>query len=376
MGEGTVLFDEARGTWVGQASAGVNPVTGKRRRVKVRAATKREAHKRLQERIAELERNSGAVGPNTLGELMTNWLVREAPKTMGARTLTMVRSMVTKHILPTLSHMRVDQLRAEHVEQLLEAKARQGLARSSLVKLHSYLGQAYDAGMRRRVVSWNPARVAIVPSVSSSREGRALPPVDVRKLLAAAENDRVGAWVCVAVTLGLRPGEVSALAWDSIDLEAGRLVVYQSLTWVKGQPMLKPPKSNRSRTLAIPPRTVKVLRSHRQRQLEERLIAGSRWPTKWQGLVFVTSNGRPLDPSNVRKVVKRIALSAGIEGVVTPYDLRHTATSVLSASGVAPELLADLLGHVDTRMVFRHYRHPVTPTINVAADYMERAIEA
>ena len=82
-----------------------------------------------------------------------------------------------------------------------------------------------------------------------------------------------------------------------------------------------------------------------------------------------------MDPANVRRLVKRIAIAAGIDGVVTPYDLRHTATSVLSATGVAPEL-ADLLGHVDTRMVFRHYRHPVTPTIDVAADHIERAIEA
>ncbi|MGH8925312.1 MAG: tyrosine-type recombinase/integrase [Acidimicrobiia bacterium] len=67
---------------------------------------------------------------------------------------------------------------------------------------------------------------------------------------------------------------------------------------------------------------------------------------------------------------------AGIDGSVTPYDLRHTATSVLSATDVAPELLADLLGHVDNRMVFRHYRHPVTPTINVAAKHIERAIKA
>ncbi|MGH8936520.1 MAG: tyrosine-type recombinase/integrase [Acidimicrobiia bacterium] len=98
--------------------------------------------------------------------------------------------------------------------------------------------------------------------------------------------------------------------------------------------------------------------------LEERLTAGARWSAKWEGLVFVTPNGLPLDPANVRRIVRRIAGAAGIDGSVTPYDLRHTATSVLSATGVAPELLTDLLGHVDTRMVLRHYRHPVTPTID------------
>jgi Phage integrase family len=69
----------------------------------------------------------------------------------------------------------------------------------------------------------------------------------------------------------------------------------------------------------------------------------------------VTPNGLPLNPANVRRLVKRIAAAADIDGGCHPIRLRHTATSVFSAIGVAPELLADLLGHVDTRMVFRHY---------------------
>ena len=60
---------------------------------------------------------------------------------------------------------------------------------------------------------------------------------------------------------------------------------------------------------------------------------------------------------------------------MTSHDLRHTATSILSATGVAPELLADLLGHVDTPMVFRHYRHPITPTIDVAARFIDDALD-
>lgn len=72
--------------------------------------------------------------------------------------------------------------------------------------------------------------------------------------------------------------------------------------------------------------------------------------------------------------MSHLAAEAGIEGTVRPYDLRHTVTSLLSAAGVAPELLADLLGHGDTRMVHKHYRHPVTPTVTVAADHLEAAL--
>lgn len=227
------------------------------------------------------------------------------------------------------------------------------MALSSLVKLHSYLGQAYDAGVRRRLVGWNPARVAVVPPAQSKRRGRALTPAEARSLLKVAEGHRLGAWVVVALSMGLRPGEISGLNWEAIDLDVGRMMVYRSLGWVADIPELKAPKSTRARTLTIPDRATKALRRHRQTQLEERLKAGSVWPREWEGLVFVSESGGPLRPENARRMVRELASAAGIDGGLTPYDLRHSATSVLSASGVAPELLADLLGHVDTRMVFK-----------------------
>lgn len=106
-GEGTVYFDSSVNAWVGQASVGVNPISGKRRRVRVAASTKREAHRRLLTRIEELERSAGAVAPGTVGELLRMWLSREAPKTMSPRTLTMVRIMVANHLMPVLGQVKV-----------------------------------------------------------------------------------------------------------------------------------------------------------------------------------------------------------------------------------------------------------------------------
>jgi integrase len=112
-----------------------------------------------------------------------------------------------------------------------------------------------------------------------------------------------------------------------------------------------------------------ALREHRKRCAEERLMMGDLWPTKWGSLVFVSENGTPINRSNLRRLIGRFAQDAGIEGVLNPYDLRHTATSLISAAGLSAERLADLLGHKDTRMMFGHYRHPVTSSVSVAAEY-------
>jgi integrase len=215
------------------------------------------------------------------------------------------------------------------------------------------------------------------PGDGQRREGRALTPSEARSLLNVADHHRLGPWITLALTLGLRPGEVSGLTWTAVDLDRGVAVIHQAMTWVKQVPTLKPAtKTGKVRTLTIPPRALDALRMHRKVLAEEKLLMGDRWPAKWSDLVFVTTNGTPISPPNLRRLISRLAAEAGIEGQLTPYDLRHSATSLLSAAGVAPELLADQLGHVDTRMVHRFYRHPVSPTITVAADHIEKALES
>lgn len=83
------------------------------------------------------------------------------------------------------------------------------------------------------------------------------------------------------------------------------------------------------------------------------------------GLAFTTRSGHPIDAANLRWLVREVAKDAKV-GQLSPYDLRHSATSILSERGVRNEQLADLLGHVDTRMVERHYRHRLGTSVSVA----------
>lgn len=374
-GQGTVYFDSDRDRWVGQASAGVNPATGRRRRLKVVGGpgeSRKSVAGRLADRIAaEVDTLRG---PATVGELVDDWLSRAAPKRKSSSWLATSRQLVDSHVMPTFGVVPMSAVTVEQVEAWMVALSDR-LSRSTVVKVRSQLALAFDYGVRRRLVDWNPARIAELPAATiPPRSGRALTGTEARALLNVAGDHRLGAWVTTALTLGLRPGEVSGLSWPDVDLEGGILVVHRSLAWNKNTPHLKGTKTGKVRTLDLPPRTYDALRDHRKRQVEERLLMGDRWPVEWSDLVFVSEAGTPLIPSNLRRLVSALAADAGITGKLTPYDLRHSATSLLSASGVAPETLADLLGHVDTRMVHHHYRHPVTPSIRVARERIEEAL--
>jgi integrase len=86
--------------------------------------------------------------------------------------------------------------------------------------------------------------------------------------------------------------------------------------------------------------------------------------------VFTTANGRPVDASNLRRYFRQACKAAEI-GRWTPYEMRHSAASLMSAAGVPLELVADVLGHTGTRMAALVYRHAPAPTVEAGAAPMQ-----
>lgn len=374
-GTGTVYRDNRRGRWVARSAPRIDPATGKRKRVTVvglPGESKRSVADRLQERLAQLDQ-VGA-GPASVGQLVRDWREKRAPDTQSPRTLAMTDSLIAAHIEPALGPIPVTVLTADRIEAFLEARSY--LSRSTLEKLRRILFQAYRFGQRRTPGLWNPVDGVVLPRAAGrTREGRALTASELRTLLNVAEGHRLGSLAVVGATLGLRPGELTGLCWDAINLEAGTLTVFRSLAWIKGQPSLKGTKTGRTRTLALPAITAEALAHQRRISAEERLHAGQRWPARWADLVYVSEAGTPINPSNLRRLVSRWAEEAGI-GSLTPYDFRHTATSLIAAGGLSAERLAELLGHRDTRMVFTHYKHPVTSAVATAVDFWDASRQA
>lgn len=116
-----------------------------------------------------------------------------------------------------------------------------------------------------------------------------------------------------------------------------------------------------------------ALRAHRCRQVELRLILGPTWPAEWSELVFATEAGTPIDPANARRKLRGVATAAGLAGL-RPYDLRHSAASLLAAAGVPLEHVADVLGHDGLRMSRLVYVHALAPSVDAAVAPMERML--
>lgn len=366
--EGSVYQEKSTGRWVAAVS-----IDGRRRRAI--APTEAAAKRRLREMVAQIDSGLPITdGSLTVERLLDDWMTTAvAAKDLSPRTVDVHRWAVGI-LIETIGKKRVKTLRPEDVEAVFFRLAAEGhgrraraMSRASLIKIRSTLGQALTWAERRQLVARNVARVVELPQIARGAElGRALTIEQARVLLGAIEGHRLEPLFMLMLMLGLRPGEATGLAWGNVDLDGGVVHVRQSLKLHGGSlEVTEKLKTSRSRrSLDAPPQLVDLLRSHRTKQVAERLEIGPAWSNP-DDLVFTNALGGPIDPANLRRSFGKVTEDAGL-GRWHPHELRHSAASILSASGVPLEEVADVLGHDGTRMTALVYRHAVTPSVGAA----------
>jgi integrase len=166
---------------------------------------------------------------------------------------------------------------------------------------------------------------------------------EARLFLHASRDHRLGALYALGLMTGMRRGEVLGLAWVDVDSDRAVVRVRQALQRAGGGLRLGPVKTDGSiRFVALPQPCLQALQDHRRRQNLERAAAGDRWVET--GLVFTTSTGSPLEPSNVNKAFAELSAAAGVRRIRF-HDLRHSCATLLYELGVPIENIQDVLGH-------------------------------
>ncbi|MGH3187448.1 MAG: site-specific integrase [Streptosporangiaceae bacterium] len=370
-GEGSVYRDAANGTWVGAISLGWTP-DGKRIRRKVTGRTKTEVREKLGRLRDEAKAGLKTSASYTLSKAVDDWAT-EALDGLAAKT---VRSHVDllRPVTMLIGNVPLRDLTAQDVRRAL-AKLAEARSTRTMASTHNVLVRAIRHAEANDHVGRNVASLVKPPRGKTGRPSRAMTAAEAAALLAAASDDRrIGAYVILSLTTGIRTEEARALRWDHVDLDGDlgamppvppHVAVWRS---VRAHGDTKTEKSRR--TLALPQSAVAALKDQRRWQAEARLAAGPLWYDK--GLVFTTRAGAPLDASHVRRDFRALCKKAGITGVWAPRELRHTFVSVMSNSGVAVEEIAHLAGHASSRTTETIYRHELRPVITTGADVMDK----
>jgi len=199
---------------------------------------------------------------------------------------------------------------------------------------------------------------------------------EARRLLEAAKGDRLEALYVLAVTTGMRRGELLGLKWSDVDLENSRLSIRRTLTRTdNGKHVgLGDTKTRKSRrTIPLTPQAVEALRRHLKRQLAQIEARGDLYED--QGLVFTTEVGTLINPSNLRqRSLAPLLKKAGLPHIRF-HDLRHTCATLLLLKGVHPKFVQELLGHATIAITLDTYSHVLPSMGNQTADAMEAVLQ-
>ena len=387
-GEGSV-YEAPDGRWRG-AVTWTEP-DGKRSRRIVSAPTSALARDKLDDLRRELR--LGTIAPAgkalTVADYLTSWLERDSARVRPA-TSRGRETHVRCYLTPALGRLALVRLKPTDVERALAGFMADGRPKtaddrkrgrqshpptSPLTARHvrATLRRALADAVRDGLVSRNAAGDARPPYVAH-RPVVYLTAPDVRRLLEATADDEHGPLYALAVSTGLRLGELLGLSWPDIDMDAGTLTVRRSLARAQGGGWaLAQPKSTRSRrTIPLPAVARDALRRQRVRQDAARTAAGSAWQDR-DGLAFTDAIGRPLGPGGVSAAFQRGREAAGVPRVRF-HDLRHSAATLMLAGGVPLAVISEWLGHSGIAITAAHYAAVVPQLRREAADAMDRAL--
>jgi integrase len=360
--EGTIR-QRPDGTWEARLSL----PGGKRK--SLYAKTRREVQDKLRATQRDLDAGLDiGAKTQTVAQFLTRWLEDTARPTVRPSTYASYAGHVHHHLIPALGHHQLTKLTPQHVQKMMQTMTAKGLSPRTVAYARAVLRRALGYAVKWSLVARNVATL-VDPPRAVRTPVQPLSAAQVRILLDATKDDRLGPLLHVAIATGLRQGELFGLRWRDVDLDAGTLTVRYAMQRIEGTPTFVEPKTALSRrTVPLPASAVTALRRQRTHQLEERLLAGPHWQD-WE-LVFASTVGTPLESCNVTHRFQRLLTAAGLPRQRF-HDLRHCAASLLLSGGVPARTIMGILGHSQISLTMNTYAHLSPVLEQEAANRME-----
>jgi integrase len=366
--------------WRGRVRLGVDPRTGCQRRVTLYAETRSE----LATKIARLKTDAdrGIVPSSeriTVEAFMRRWLDDVMAARVRLTTLALYRDLNRVHIENAAGARRLDKQTAQDVQAILSAMHQAGRSERLRAMVLTLLRSALDQAVRWELVPRNVARLVDKPC-SDSRKMVTLDRDQVARFLEAAKPTPFAALYTLALTLGLRRGELLGLQWRDVDFEKGTVSIVRSVVNLRGKPHVAETKTDSSRRLVdLPAVAVRALREQQVRLFARKLRA-SPW-------VFPNEDGGPMSPRNLirrsfvpilesaqRKLDEEAANASRYPEQfprIRFHDLRHTAATIMLAIGIQPKVVQERLGHSSIAVTMDTYSHVMPSMQREACDRLD-----
>lgn len=357
---------------------GIDSVTGKKVKTTLSARTKRELEQKARRKVLYFEKAGStvhkAVAVRTYKELADLWL-DNYQHTVKPQSHATTRIQVYYHLIPAFGQLKLDKITPQLIQSYINTLPPK-YVRYKLI--NSINRRILQYGVILRLLETNPARDVILPK--RQKEGRKqvkfIAPDDLKQFLAHSEKLSKTSYksfywftvFCLLLATGCRIGELAALDWSDIDLEAGTITISKSYSLELD--LIGDTKTKAgTRTISIDTKTVLMLKQYKNRQRLIFLEVGSPAPTA----VFSTPTNDRLRRDNAQRTIDKYCKVLAIPRF-TCHAFRHTHASLLLNAGISYKELQYRLGHANISMTLDVYSHLSQDKEKEAVTYYEKAL--
>jgi integrase len=308
----------------------------------------------------------------TVAEYMADWLAAKR-QTVKPATWVKYESVIRCAVVPEIGSIK---LREVNAATLTGMYARLGtrLSQQSVRHAHVVTGSAFEDAVMQGLLASNPSRTVKAPRVAA-REREILDRSQSAALLRAARGDRLEALYLLALTTGMREGELLALRWRDVDFSRSTVSVNGTVTVSpRGGREIGPPKTkNARRTVRVIKPVLNALRARYDAVVEASPREGY---VPRDTLVFPSVGGYLMGGTNLlNRSFRPLLERAGLPRIAF-HDLRHTAITHMLEDGTPAHVVSRIAGHASVAVTLGLYGHVSASMDDAAVEAMERRYSA
>jgi len=311
---------------------------------KAKAKNKREAEKRKNEIVAELNQQKTVYSTDILFlDWIDKWMEQ---KKYDVRLITYegYESYLNVRIIPYFKPLKLKlrDVTPQHIQDYYNAMSKAGLSAKSIHDHRIILRGALLEAVKKNLIPYNVAERATLPK-KKKFVGKFYTVEQSNRLLSVLDDEPIKSCVILGLFYGLRRSEVLGLRFSDINFDKGTIQIQNTVVRAKTLIESERTKSQASnRTLYIIPETKDYLLSLRRKKKENKMLFGANYHDNDH--VCTWDDGRPFTPDFVSHKFQKILTKNNLP-VIRFHDLRHTAGSVLLANKVSMKQIQEFLGH-------------------------------
>lgn len=357
-------------------------------------ATKKQAEALLTEKLKQLQDGTYFEPAEiTVREYLERWL-EFAKTTVRQKTYDLTEMTIRNHIIPEIGHLKLTQLKPAHLQALYMKKLEDGrcdgkeggLSTRSVRYVHQVLNRALKQAVKWELVTRNVAE-AVDPPKEKQKERPTWTAEQVAIFLDSCKTHRLYPLYLLALSTGMRRGEILGLRWKDIDWANSALYVQQTLVSTKDGLKLEPPKTEKSRRrVALSKGVLEVLKAHRKKQMEDFFVLGG--PEAIKEMVFTSEAGTLINPRNLNRNFKYLIKKANedykkqhqdqkedVLPTIPFHGLRHTHATLMLKAGAHTKVVSERLGHARTSITMDIYSHVLPDMQAEAAEQFDAILQ-